>query len=156
MQAQSYIPKSRTLEEVLKSSCKMEARLIGYDETPVYVNTPHAIGFEKGQACRTAENPSSYTDLQPTGGSNKATARSRLYEICAANCWKPPVFECCREDGPSHINVFTFKVIVETEAPDVILECLGTPQSKKNDAAEHAAKGALWYLKHQGYFLESD
>ncbi|KAG6676656.1 hypothetical protein I3842_15G163400 [Carya illinoinensis] len=197
LKAQGYIPKSRTLEEVLKSSCKMEARLIGYDETPIDVNTPDAIGFEKlmvqqpfdrdfepkiialskvsdsnppcitpvikhppgtirGQACRTAENPSFDPDLQSTGGSNKATARSRLYEICAANCWKPPLFECCREDGPSHLKLFTFKVIVETEAPDVILECLGTPQSKKKDASEHAAEGALWYLKHQGYFLESD
>lgn len=86
----------------------MEARLIGYDETPIDVNTPDAIGFEKltvqqpfdrdfepkiialtkvsnsnppcitpvikhppgfikGQACRTAENPSCNADLQSTG-----------------------------------------------------------------------------------------
>lgn len=47
MQAKGYIPKSKTLEEVLKSSCKMEAKLIGYNEPPIDVNTPDAIGFEK-------------------------------------------------------------------------------------------------------------
>jgi hypothetical protein len=52
---------------------------------------------------------------------------------------------------------FTFKVVVEKkEAPDVVLECFGAPQSKKKDAEEHAAEGALWYLKHDGYLLESD
>jgi endoribonuclease Dicer len=47
VQAKGYKPKSKTLEEVLKSSRKMEAKLIGYDETPIDVNTPEAIGFEK-------------------------------------------------------------------------------------------------------------
>ncbi|KAK4604657.1 hypothetical protein RGQ29_012930 [Quercus rubra] len=46
LKAQGYKPKS-SLEEVLKSSCKMEAKLIGYDETPIDVTTPDAIGFEK-------------------------------------------------------------------------------------------------------------
>ena len=47
MQAQGYAPKSKSLEEVLKSSCKEEAKLIGYDETPIVVITPDVIGFEK-------------------------------------------------------------------------------------------------------------
>jgi endoribonuclease Dicer len=47
VQAKGYVPKSKTLEEVFKSSCNMEAKLIGYDETPIDVNTPEAIGFEK-------------------------------------------------------------------------------------------------------------
>lgn len=37
VQAKGYTPKSKPLEEVLKSICKMEARLIGFDETPVDV-----------------------------------------------------------------------------------------------------------------------
>ena len=41
LQAQGYKLKS-SLEEVLKSSCKMEAKLIGYDETPIIVTTPDA------------------------------------------------------------------------------------------------------------------
>ncbi|XP_035546853.1 uncharacterized protein LOC109002495 isoform X2 [Juglans regia] len=81
--------------------------------TPVIKHPPGTIS---GQACKTDENPSCDPDLQPKGGSNKATARSRLYEICAANCWKAPLFECCREEGPSHLKLFTFKVIVEIEA----------------------------------------
>lgn len=34
MQAQGYRPKSKSLEQVLKTAIKMEAKLIGYDETP--------------------------------------------------------------------------------------------------------------------------
>ncbi|XP_058749536.1 uncharacterized protein LOC131634974 isoform X2 [Vicia villosa] len=30
---------------------------------------------------------------------------SKLYEICAANHWKPPVFECCKEEGPCHCRM---------------------------------------------------
>jgi hypothetical protein len=52
---------------------------------------------------------------------------------------------------------FTFKVVVEIEdAEDVVLECFGEPRAKKKDAEEHAAEGALWYLKHDGYLLETD
>lgn len=50
---------------------------------------------------------------------------------------------------------FTFKVVVETdEALHKILECYGEPKARKKDAAEHAAEGALWYLKHKGYLWE--
>lgn len=45
VQAKGYTPKSKPLEEVLKSSCKMEARLIGFDETPIDV-VPDEYGFE--------------------------------------------------------------------------------------------------------------
>ncbi|XP_062159041.1 dicer-like protein 4 [Alnus glutinosa] len=195
--AKGYVPKSKTLEEVFKSSCKMEAKLIGYDKTPIDVNTPEAIGFEKltvqpfsrdfgpqisrltkasdnniscitpviknlfgalrGQPSGTIENHRCDPDSQTTGGSHKGTARSRLRELCAANCWKPPSFECCREEGPSHLKLFTFKVVVEIEdAEDVVLECFGEPRAKKKDAEEHAAEGALWYLKHDGYLPETD
>ncbi|KAM3714268.1 hypothetical protein ACJW31_01G319400 [Castanea mollissima] len=192
LKAQGYKPKS-SLEEVLKSSCKMEAKLIGYDETPIDATTPDTIGFEKlmvqppfgsdfepqihpligtsdnsspgimplskqpfrkleGQPCTTAEIHGCDPDSQATGGSHQATAKSRLYEICKANCWKPPLFECCKEEGPSHIKLFTFKVVVKIEDPeDVILECFGAPRSKKKDATEHAAEGALWHLKNEGY-----
>ena len=34
---------------------------------------------------------------------------------------------------------------------DVILECFGGPRLKKKDAKEHAAEGALWHLKNEGY-----
>lgn len=59
LQAQGYKPKS-SLEEVLKSSCKREAKLIGYDETPVDVTTPHDIGLEKLMV-----QPPSATDFEP-------------------------------------------------------------------------------------------
>jgi endoribonuclease Dicer len=47
---------------------------------------------------------------------------------------------------------FTYKVVVEIEeAPEMSFECVGSPQMKKKAAAEDAAEGALWYLKHQRY-----
>ncbi|KAL2332511.1 hypothetical protein Fmac_020092 [Flemingia macrophylla] len=84
---------------------------------------------------------------QTEQGTKKGTARSNLYETCAANHWKPPIFECCKEEGPSHKRKFTFKVIIEIEASRNIIECYGAPHRRKKEAAEHAAEGALLYLK---------
>ncbi|MCI06607.1 dicer-like protein 4-like, partial [Trifolium medium] len=42
------------------------------------------------------------TTTTPEQGVKKVCGRSKLYEICAANHWKPPVFECCKEEGPCH------------------------------------------------------
>ncbi|KAK9229595.1 hypothetical protein WN944_022558 [Citrus x changshan-huyou] len=77
------------------------------------------------------------------GAPNKVSAKSKLLEICAANHWKPPLFDCCQEEGPCHRKLFTFKVTFEIESLNTILECFGAPQSKKKTAAEHAAEGAL-------------
>ncbi|KAJ0089697.1 hypothetical protein Patl1_14811 [Pistacia atlantica] len=150
LKAKGYTPKSKPLEEFLKSSCKMEARLIGFDETPIDVVVPDDYGFEscgsngdsdicsdsdvsdisspsitpvnrwsslafkevRRQPSETISDPSGDTDSEASGGSANKSARSHLYEICAANCWKPPLFECCEEEGPSHLKSFTFKVIV--------------------------------------------
>lgn len=50
------------------------------------------------------------------------------------------------------LNRFTFKVIVVIEETSTtVLECFGAPQLKKKTAAEQAAEGALWYLRHMGY-----
>lgn len=46
MQDQGYTLHSESLEEVLKSSCKMEPKLIGYDEKPIDV-TVDTFEFEK-------------------------------------------------------------------------------------------------------------
>lgn len=39
-----------------------------------------------------------------SGAPPNVSEKSRLYELCTANCWKPPVFECCQEMGPSHLK----------------------------------------------------
>ncbi|KAK3021825.1 hypothetical protein RJ639_047180 [Escallonia herrerae] len=78
-------------------------------------------------------------------------AKSRLHDICAANHWTAPMYECCNEEGPSHQKLFTFKVIVEIKEASTTVVCVGNPQVKKKTAAEDAAEGALWYLKQLGY-----
>ncbi|KAL8145327.1 dicer-like protein 4 isoform X2 [Apium graveolens] len=87
---------------------------------------------------------------QTTGGSCKKSAKSRLYEICTANCWNPPVFICCKEEGASHLREFTYRVIVKPDClPKTIVEATGRPATKKKVAAEHAAEGAIWILKKE-------
>ncbi|XP_009418500.3 endoribonuclease Dicer homolog 4 isoform X1 [Musa acuminata AAA Group] len=79
------------------------------------------------------------------------TAKSRLMEICATNHWRDPLFECCKEEGPSHLKMFTYKVTVEVEhESSVCLECFSEPRPQKKAAQDHAAEGALWYLRHIG------
>lgn len=99
----------------------------------------------KFECCGNTTSPTQSQTEQE--GLKKGHARSTLYEICAANHWKPPVFECCKEEGPSHRRMFTFKVVVEIEASRNIIECYGAPHPKKKAAADHAAEGALLYLK---------
>ncbi|XP_045804311.1 ribonuclease 3-like protein 1 [Trifolium pratense] len=107
------------------------------------------------------------TTTTPEQGVKKGCGRSKLHEICAANHWKPPVFECCKEEGPCHCIMFTFKVIIEIKISKVsknveiseksknIIEVYGAPHRKKKMAADDAAEGALWYLKHVGFGLKN-
>lgn len=100
-------------------------------------------------------------------GMKKGCGRSKLYETCAVNHWKPPVFECYKGEGPCHCIMFTFKVIVEMETGKAsknietsevtknIVEVYGAPHQKKKMAADNAAEGALWYLKHIGFVLKN-
>ncbi|XVF86354.1 hypothetical protein PTKIN_Ptkin18bG0032900 [Pterospermum kingtungense] len=91
--------------------------------------------------------------MKPKDAPKKASAKSQLHEICAANNWKYPLYDCCKEEGPPHMKLFTFKVVVEIQgASTTILECFSDPQSTKKMAADHAAEGALWYLRHIGFF----
>ncbi|KAM5563616.1 ribonuclease 3-like protein 1 [Rosa sericea] len=81
--------------------------------------------------------------------------RSKLYNVCDAYKWKHPVYECCKEEGPAHLRMFTFKVVIEIKKepsePNTEVECFSAPKLNKKAAAEHAAEGALWYLKKVGY-----
>lgn len=80
------------------------------------------------------------------------TAVTRLFEICAACNWNTPEFVLRKVDGPIHQRRFTYKVIVEVENITYTkLECFSEPRTEKIAAREHAAEGALWFLKHLGH-----
>ncbi|KAL5547660.1 hypothetical protein UlMin_002891 [Ulmus minor] len=204
LKALGYEPKTKSLEQVLNSSCKLEAKLVGFNESPIDVTIPDSITsadliveeplgsnsdlkiYSMSEAINDSSSSSSSTststsstikslirhspsnsrtiktddsdkDSQTSGGPQKesATAKSRLYEVCTAFSWNPPTFECWKEEGPSHLKLFTYKVTVEIEeAPDMIVEARSAPHKKKKDAAEHAAEGALWWLEKQGYLQQ--
>ncbi|KAL1198605.1 Ribonuclease 3-like protein 1 [Cardamine amara subsp. amara] len=80
----------------------------------------------------------------------KGSAKSVLHERCASKRWRPPVYDCCKVEGPCHMRLFTYKVVVEIRdsSGKTVLECFGDPKRKKKAATEHAAEGALWYLEH--------
>ncbi|WCJ29844.1 dicer-like 4 [Euphorbia peplus] len=171
------IPKNNYLEKVLRTTQKMDPKLIGYDETPVDFpdalateleslqikepgftsykisrlsfgvasKQPHSPSQVVEQSSETTSYPKSKTPI--TDGSCQRSAKARLHEACAANYWKPPLFECFSEEGPSHLKKFTVKVVMKIEGPEIVLECYGEASSKKKSAADHAAEGALWYLR---------
>ncbi|KAF5182541.1 Dicer-like protein, partial [Thalictrum thalictroides] len=174
--------KSKSLEKLLKSCVKEKAKLIGYDENPTQevlldaiqldnlqiqerspnaCNTPHINPTNKrpitnegseNHCHKSAVDKSPVTNLQNGGIPPSISNISRLFELCTVKFWKPPMFECVKEEGLSHLKLFTFKVTVEIiEDKRTILECFSDPRPKKKAAQEHAAEGALWYLKHQGY-----
>nr|AIE15766.1 Dicer-like protein 4a [Salvia miltiorrhiza] len=97
----------------------------------------------------------SSVDSNGKGAPTNVSAKSRLYELCTSNCWRPPVFECCQEVGPSHLKEFLFKVMLEMEEmPNEAFEFYGELRARKKDAAETAADAALWYLEHEGYIWD--
>ncbi|CAI0395038.1 unnamed protein product [Linum tenue] len=173
LRAQGHGQKSNSLEQVLKHSNKEEAKLIGFDETPVDIATADAceprgrvydpqhyslkrVGDRTPPPCSSSSSTKSQPSiaLRASAVIHQRSARTRLYEVCTANCWNPPLFDCCFEEGPSHLKSFVFKVTVEIEdSQSMTLECFGNSHTRKKVAAESAAEAALWYLKHEGYVL---
>ncbi|PKA57540.1 Endoribonuclease Dicer like 4 [Apostasia shenzhenica] len=102
-----------------------------------------------------SNNKSEYIDHMYRGGVSKRSLKSRLFEICVANYWNPPLFTCCKEEGSAHLKMFTFKVIVEVAGlTPTVLECHSEARPQKRAAEEHAAEGALWYLEYMGYMIK--
>lgn len=47
---------------------------------------------------------------------------------------------------------FVYKVLLQIKGKQKEeFEFIGEPRLKKKDAAENAAEGALWYLRHEGH-----
>lgn len=216
LKALGFKHKSKSLEEVLRSTRKKVPKLIGFDEDPILVGEefygesisleklridaahepPHLSSLPKTEAStssntsivhklpsgpsRSLQRPQAEisethkitkrhesvvwghnefkgmlenaNQLQMNGSQTNKSARSQLFEICAANYWAPPSFMCCKDEGPSHLRMFTFMVTIQVDgATSELLECYSEPKPQKKAAQEHAAVGALWYLKHLGY-----
>ncbi|VFQ61325.1 unnamed protein product [Cuscuta campestris] len=184
LRAKGYTLKTKRLERVLKSAVKNEPRLVGYNEVPCFVTSKfkeltlqqatvssdsfnirplseilskklHVKAKHMRKIMSSDDGCNGCNEDSPVRGSSRtATAKSRLHQICVVNCWKPPVFECYDEVGPSHLKEFMFKVTVEIEERSRVAVVLGEARLRKKDAAEHAAEGALWYLRKEGYVLE--
>ncbi|KAG9456245.1 hypothetical protein H6P81_000753 [Aristolochia fimbriata] len=186
LKAQGYRYKAKSLEEIVQSTHREEAVLIGYDETPIKVYLAdltklrqlqvlkvEAASSLSGGDCSTTSEAEAVsngliTSSQMLGRSNSQScdisnsrlyrdcpqtevaplnysAKCHLYEMCSANCWNPPFFECLKEEGPPHLKSFTFKVVVKVEQVETtVLECFSEPRLNKKAAMEHAAEGALW------------
>ncbi|CAN0919701.1 Endoribonuclease Dicer homolog 4 [Linum grandiflorum] len=102
-----------------------------------------------------AENQSGAEPEPYVPGVEKVVSEKQmLHEFCSVKQWKPPVYECCFEDGPSHRKTFICKVMVEVAVEKAesctILECYSNPMPQKKAAAEHASSGAIWCLKKLG------
>ncbi|EPS62425.1 hypothetical protein M569_12365 [Genlisea aurea] len=174
LKARGYQSKIKSLEQVLKKTVKEQPVLIGCDEKPYFDHDENAFLDER--SCRVSESIPGLRSSPPGRrrfGSQKkqklyrskdsddvsqrtdavlsTPSKSRLYELCAANYWKPPVFECCNETGPSHFREFVFKVVVEMDdGKNEVIEAYGGARKRKKDAADNAAEGALRYLKSHG------
>ncbi|XP_027341662.1 ribonuclease 3-like protein 1 isoform X2 [Abrus precatorius] len=142
---------TRAPPKFVKPSPNQEIELLhsdkGFDKIPILGNV---VVEEASSISSNKKNETCGNKIPPTQthsahqGMKKGIARSNLYETCAAKHWKPPTFECCKEEGPSHQRMFTFKAIIEIEETSRnIIECYGAPHQKKKAAADHAAEGAL-------------
>lgn len=63
VQSRGYLPKAKSLEDVLRSCEKMEAKLIGFDETPIEVISPDLMEPETSDNKHPSKGNQSLTDL---------------------------------------------------------------------------------------------
>uniref|UniRef100_A0A0D9XDR2 DRBM domain-containing protein n=1 Tax=Leersia perrieri TaxID=77586 RepID=A0A0D9XDR2_9ORYZ len=85
------------------------------------------------------------------GTADNEPAWIRLHKICSAIRWDKPSYDF-EEQGPSHLKLFTCKVTIHVDTvTNTIVECISEPKRFKKAAQEHAAQGALWYLKIVGH-----
>ncbi|KAL6656010.1 hypothetical protein ACP70R_006836 [Stipagrostis hirtigluma subsp. patula] len=83
--------------------------------------------------------------------SGNESATLRLPRVCTAIGWKEPLYDF-DEQGPPHNKLFRCRVTVHVDTiVNTVLECFSDPKCQKKAAQEHAAQGALWYLKHCGH-----
>lgn len=73
MQEKGYVSKSKSLEDVLKSTEKRDAKLIGYDETPIDVISPEAIEPEMVE-----EQPPFYSSRHGTSSKPLGSSTNRI------------------------------------------------------------------------------
>ncbi|KAA0044459.1 ribonuclease 3-like protein 1 [Cucumis melo var. makuwa] len=139
----------------MKLACSDSARAMNTKTIPVAPSADYFV--QKKDNCKDLASRCSCCRHGSTkeGTPEKRAAKSLLFEICTANHWQPPLFECCEEEGPSHARKYRFKVSIEMKGDcEAVVECYGNLQTRKKMAAEHAAEGALWYLKNLGYRFE--
>ncbi|XP_047307514.1 dicer-like protein 4 [Impatiens glandulifera] len=154
LKAKGYTCKSQSLEEILKSSDKMEPRLIGNDEAPMDVTSSDEFPIDNlklEEVSKIIKSGHKEQQPSPSAALHNKSATSILYEICSANTWKPPSFECINESGPGHQKEFIFQVIVEIDECSQIVQAFGEPRSTKKEASCHAAEGAVWCIRNLGY-----
>ncbi|XP_047944446.1 dicer-like protein 4 isoform X1 [Salvia hispanica] len=146
--AQDY--EVRNISTLKPKSISRPTELLSHRKSPeVCVTQPPSSSFQSDLPAAKLSNGS---NSNGKGAPTNVSAKSRLYELCTANCWRPPVFECCQEIGPSHLKEFCFKIMLEIEElPNESFEFYGELQARKKDAAESAADAALWYLENEGY-----
>lgn len=90
VQAQGWKAKSKTLEEVLESTSKMEPKLIGYDETPIDVtdtNKHIVVNADPYNKSNPEIRPMQETDeicspcVKPFGQRLQSSAKGKLSQI---------------------------------------------------------------------------
>ncbi|XP_073010330.1 endoribonuclease Dicer homolog 4-like isoform X2 [Typha latifolia] len=153
--SEQYVKSSQYPEKIPSGS-----HLHNVEESSFSITIEDCIGYNcqegvlVGNPMGTIEEASFSSQREANRILVETSARSRLFEICATNHWDPPSFELC-EEGPVHQRIFTCKVTI-VMGSITILECLSERKPEKNAAEEHAAEGAIWYLKHSGHSSRPD
>jgi len=90
VQAQGWKAKSKTLEEVLESTCKMEPKLIGYDETPIDVTDTNTadLNSKSNPEIQPIQDPDEICSpcVKPVSQWLKSSANGKLSEIFENHC----------------------------------------------------------------------
>ncbi|XBJ03091.1 hypothetical protein VPH35_022331 [Triticum aestivum] len=146
-----------SIRGTLRTSSQRTAGNTMFSKDDVSIERNNQLKVAKQNACLPKGTTQKNIRKEYHGDMVNKTAKSFLFEVCAVSYWIPPEFELCKEEGPSHLRRFTYKVTVQIRGPsETLLECYSDAQLHKKAAQEHAAQGALWYLRQHGYLAKDE
>lgn len=93
LQDHGYKPKSKSLEEILKLTHKMEAKLIGYNETPTDVTAPYATELDNLKVQDSNKSGASSSKVHPLGVQSHTSEDTKIKSIKKISSLPDPL-EC--------------------------------------------------------------
>ncbi|XP_024008412.1 ribonuclease 3-like protein 1 isoform X2 [Eutrema salsugineum] len=104
---QRFEEKSELKLKMLNGVEEDNVKSLSFSNIQIDPNSTRTVNIkqEKKLVPKPQEEEEEDTKQKPKAETKKGSAKLVLHEICSSMRWKPPVYECCRVDGPCHMRL---------------------------------------------------